>query len=221
MNDVLREELTGRPPVMVVLGGAEYPLAFPMRSIILYKQETAKLNRARGLASPKLSPSEVREVRERHSALLVEASKLKGAEFQRAIQEATLVKLPLDEAAGTGDSLLLMHNWWRISLDDPERIVLALWAGLHQEQPDKSWKAPFTLAELESEKLINMGNVGDFLPQITEALISYIKRETDDSEGEPAPNAPAPEAAAPAETNPEIKTSPSSSSGPSLVATSA
>jgi hypothetical protein len=207
MNAVLATELTG-PPITVQLGGQEYPLAYPMFAVILYRQETARLNRARGLARvqagvlanvPRLTPAELREARERYFALIAEAQGLKGEAFQRLMEEATLVKLPVDEATGAGDSLCLMHNWWRISLDDPERVLLALWAGLHQQSPPDAagktvWKAPFTLAQLEAGDLggISIGNLDTFLPVITKALLAWIKRED-------APkNAAAPEAAAPA-----------------------
>jgi hypothetical protein len=40
MNATLEQELTGGAPVTVKLGGEEYPLAFPMHAVILYKQLT-------------------------------------------------------------------------------------------------------------------------------------------------------------------------------------
>jgi hypothetical protein len=197
MNDVLKQELTGRPPVLVSLGGKEYPLAFSMFPIILYRQETAKLNRDRGVGRPKLTPAEIREARQRHVAIEAEAREKSDnpQEFVQLMQEATLAKLPLDEAAGSGDSLCLMHYWYRITTDDPEKLLLALWCGLHQRQPDETWKVPFTLAQLQDEKLINMGNAGSFVAPITEALLAYIKRDQE----EPVPNVPAPEGTPPAQ----------------------
>jgi hypothetical protein len=40
MNDLLERELTGSAPATVNLGGEEYPLAYPMHAVILYKQLT-------------------------------------------------------------------------------------------------------------------------------------------------------------------------------------
>jgi hypothetical protein len=219
-NEVLQQELIGRPPVLVSLGGEDYPLAFPIYAVILYKQETAKLNRSRGSGRPKPTPSEVRESTQRFSDLLKEAAALDGnsvdgvGKFRQVMEEATLVKLPIDEATGNGDSLCLMHNWYRITLDDPERIVLALWAGLHTRQPDKSWKPRFELSELQDEKLFNMSNAGSFIEPISQALIAHIKR---DEESDPSPNVPAPAAQTPPANSENL---PSEISGPLPVLTS-
>lgn len=39
MQDVLEQEITGKP-VTVALAGQEYQLAYPVRAVILYKQKT-------------------------------------------------------------------------------------------------------------------------------------------------------------------------------------
>src|SRR5882672_146350 len=57
----------------------------------------------------------------------------------------------------SGDSLFQQDSWKRIDLEqDPERWTALLWAGMHEEQPDGSWKSPFTLAELE--RALNFAN---------------------------------------------------------------
>lgn len=40
MNEALKQELTGRAPVLASLGGKEYALAFPIHAVIQYKRLT-------------------------------------------------------------------------------------------------------------------------------------------------------------------------------------
>src|SRR5579872_7025969 len=102
MDPTLEKDLAGGGSVMVKLAGKDYPLAYPMRAVILYRQETAKLNRARGASRPRLSTEETQSARNRFRELIAQAQKAadEGNDFSDLIQEATFVKLPLDEDAG-------------------------------------------------------------------------------------------------------------------------
>src|SRR5579872_2264329 len=59
----------------------------------------------------------------------------------------------------TGDSLFDPASWAKIDLtNDPERWLACLWSGMHRQQPDKTWNAPFTLEELGA--LVDFSNAG-------------------------------------------------------------
>jgi hypothetical protein len=89
----------------------------------------------------------------------------------------------------TGDSLFVGENWAKIELTaDPERWLACLWAGLHVQQPDKSWKSPFTLDELGA--LIAFDNAGEISLVMAKALKQYLPKAEDD----PKTQAPADEA---------------------------
>lgn len=160
MNEALQQELTGRPPVLVSLGGQDYPLAFPIHAVILYKR-------------------------------------------------------------ATGDNLFDGTCWSKIApLEDPERFVACLWAGLHQSADDV-WSAPFTVAQLG--RLIDFSNVTPVCEAISKALSSYFPAVDKKEAGkEPAAAGeeplPAPEAAASSEA---ASASVSAPSGPLPVLTSA
>jgi hypothetical protein len=50
----------------------------------------------------------------------------------------------------TGKSLFDAQTWPQIDLEENGDLWLAcLWAGLHEKQPDKTWKAPYTTEELD------------------------------------------------------------------------
>jgi hypothetical protein len=57
MNEALKQELTGRPPVLVSLGGRDYPLEFSIHAVILYKQLTGD-NLFDGKCWSKIAPLE-------------------------------------------------------------------------------------------------------------------------------------------------------------------
>jgi hypothetical protein len=155
MNDVLKQELTDRKPVLVCLGGQDYPLAFPIHAVILYKQST-------------------------------------------------------------GDNLFDGECWKKIApLEDPERFLACLWAGLHVSSDDK-WTCPFTLAQLG--RLVDFTNVGSTCGAIAEALASYFPAARESQASEEASPKPQElqEVMAPADSEEA-----SVNSGPSLVSTSA
>jgi hypothetical protein len=131
-NALLEQELTGTAPVLVTLGGKEYPLAYTLHAIILYKRET-------------------------------------------------------------GDNLFRMSTWDKIDpLDDPERFLAALWAGLHQEQDDHSWKSPCTREELG--KLVDFNNVGPLANAVLDTLLCYFPKVREKvKEATESPNGQAPE----------------------------
>lgn len=188
MNQILQQELTGTP-VTVSLGGAEYPLAFPIYACMLYKQETAKLDRARRDSKPRLTPVEIKELKQQRRELLQLADDVKPelsdgttpedaaeqiADFYQLIGDAMEISTRLDENRAAGDSLFLEANWIKINTGDPERLVLALWAGLHYSVDDE-WKAPFSLKELNS--LVDPANAEDIVEVIGKALRVYSAKK--------------------------------------------
>lgn len=188
MNQILQQELTGTP-VTVSLGGAEYPLAFPMYACMLYKQETAKLDRARRDSKPRLTSAEIKELKQQRRELLGLADDVRpkvtdGAtpedaaeqisNFYQLIGDAMEISARLDEDRAAGDSLFLEANWVKINTSDPERLVLALWAGLHHSVDDE-WKAPFSLQELD--RLVDPANAEDIVEVIGKALRIYSAKK--------------------------------------------
>lgn len=75
----------------------------------------------------------------------------------------------------TGDSLFDPEAWPRIDLkEDPERWLACLWAGLHQQQPDKSWKSPLTLEELGG--LVDFRNAATITLAMVKALTQFMPK---------------------------------------------
>lgn len=221
MNPVLEEALVGAP-AMVKLGGKEYPLAFRVHAIILYQRETALLDRQRAEERRKhgvarLQPSEIRELAERRRKVLAEAEPFrpkKEREWPESDQvtwealqsEANLLKIAIDEDAGTGDSLYDWYDWRKISTEDPERFLLALWVGLHRYDPERPAGRRFveTLSRDELAELVDLSNGAELTAAIGNALSAHIiaKSETPLNETEaeaeiedPDPNASTPDQA--------------------------
>jgi hypothetical protein len=96
----------------------------------------------------------------------------------------------------TGDSLFDSSAWPKIDLQaDPERWLACLWAGLHVQWPDKSWKSPFSLDELGG--LVDFGNAALLSVAMVKALTAFMPKAKDAPPnvaalGEPAPQAPFP-----------------------------
>jgi hypothetical protein len=131
MNDVLKQELIGRAPVFVSLGGQDYPLAFPIHAVILYKRST-------------------------------------------------------------GDNLFDGVCWKKIApLEDPERFLACLWAGLHVQEPDETWTCPFSVAQLE--RLVDFTNVTPACEAIALALASYFPAAKEPPKDDASPKPPEPE----------------------------
>lgn len=197
-KDVLQREIVGEP-VTVSLGGKDYELAYSIFAVSLYKQETAKLNvrrakEAQDAGRAKLSPAEVRELRTRYNRLIDERQGKSNAELAVLHEELVGLRVQLDEEAGTGDSLFQYVNWWKIRDEDPDRILLALWAGLHQERADEKWESPFTLGQLR--KLVDFSNVGPVAISIGKALFAYMPKV---KEKDKSPNGRGPDREMPAE----------------------
>jgi hypothetical protein len=210
MNELLQEAIAGEP-VLVKLGGREYRLSFPVAAVILYKKETAILDRerARLREGPRLTPAEIRDFRRRWQKLLAEAQTLrpgKGpsgedlawddenfAQYQLLLEEANLLRVAVDENAGTGDSLYDRYTWQKISPDgDPERLLLALWVGLHKFE-DGKYIPQISRAELGTLHL--GGNGPDLTMKIVKALAADIlaaREASEETENAPLPNVPAP-----------------------------
>lgn len=193
MNSLLQEAIAGEP-VTVTLGRTTYPLAFPIQAVILYKRETALLDRDRAKDRPRLTIGEKRSLRARRQKLLTDAylqRPVKGQdwqpdnflEFDLLMEEASTLKILLDEDAGTGDSLYDMYNWRKISPDaDPERLLLALWIGLHEFKGQGS-QIPAGPAErvylprmskTQLGELVDLGNGGDLTMAISKALSAHL-----------------------------------------------
>src|ERR1700728_3901023 len=191
MNSLLQEGIAGEP-VMVTLGRVRYPLAYPMQAVILYKHETALLDRERvkNDGRPRLTREEKRALRDRRSKLLADTDLVrprkhedwlpeKFREFEALMDEATTLKIAFDEDAGTGDSLYDMYNWRKISPDgDPERLLIALWVGLHVFVPSKTPGLPDeyveTLARQKVSSLVEVGNAGALTLAISKALSAHL-----------------------------------------------
>jgi hypothetical protein len=106
----------------------------------------------------------------------------------------------------TGDSLFDPKNWPKIDLQtDPERWMACLWAGLHRQQTDKSWKSPFSLDELGGLINFDFAETTAITVQIGKALAAYMPKP---KPVEPdAPNAPAPGELVPRKTKTEATSS--------------
>lgn len=106
----------------------------------------------------------------------------------------------------SGDSLWDYSCWKKIDLQvDPVRWLACLWAGLHQEQPDQTWKAPFTLDELKSMK-IDYESAVEITTAIGKALLSFFPKAKEADPNGPAPafeKRPAQTSPTPANSTPE------------------
>lgn len=170
MTDLFQQEITG-PPVLVVIAGKEYPLRYDMAAAIIYKAETARIERSRPQApdpDPKcLRCDETKSSHEGPDLIRLDADKhllCWGFRKREAIE---------------GDSLANRFSWARIDLDlDPERWLACLWAGLHQLQPDgktETWKAPMTLGALGAMLPVGAG-LRELSMKMAEALIQHQPR---------------------------------------------
>lgn len=181
MKDVLVSAIA--PPAEISLGGIAYLLSFPMQAVIIYKRETAKIDRRRSEGKPRLTRDEVRVLSQDRSRLLEQARKcappkgeewdpIRQAEFESLMDEATSIKIQIDEDAGKGDSLFDLSNWRKIGFDvDPERLLLSLWVSLHKFEGDQ-YKAPIGMQALG--QMLNASNAADVMSAITQALISSL-----------------------------------------------
>lgn len=208
MDPTLENALVGEP-VTVTLAGKQYELAYPLQGVMLYKTETARVDRARAHGRPKLTHDEKRDLRGRRTAVLKtwplkpldEWTSEDVSESEELLGEATSITCTLDEDAGTGDSLYLVRNWRKIGTDDFERLLLALWVGLHKAtiapgvsphvpeyrpQVSMSELAALRITDTELEKLINAINRA-----LSRSLIATRAKPEAASPNVPAPETPA------------------------------
>ncbi len=106
----------------------------------------------------------------------------------------------------TGDSLFVKENFEKLDLvEDPDRWLKCLWAGLHELQPDRaSWKAPLTLAELGG--LIDFANATPIAEAMARAMMQALPKGSSDPKAQPLPGA--------ADPRPTSPTSPGSTPAP-------
>lgn len=206
MNDFLQEALAGAP-VTVTLGRETYPLAYPIEGVILYKSETARLDRERKQGRAALPREEKRALRDGRRSLLAEADSLRPAagekwnddnfaRFDELFTEALGIKSRLDEEEAAGDSLYDKSNWWKISPEgDPERMRLALWVGLHRFVPGKNGKPVYTprLHRHELGALITLANGEELTVAISKALRAHLIAPPEVAQEEANPNGHSPE----------------------------
>jgi hypothetical protein len=177
MKDLLQQEIS--PPVTVTIGGNSYLLTYGMAAVIVYKAETARIERSRPQPVEKDPLCLCGERKSRHTGLsliiLGEQEDLVcwGFRLYDAVQ---------------GDSLLTAGSWKRIDLDlDPERWLACLWAGLHRLSDDgKNWEAPMSLASLGS-----MIPVGSGARALSLKMVEALKYSSDQTKKKPDPNAEA------------------------------
>lgn len=181
MTDLLQQELTGAP-VTVTIAGAEYPISYGMAAVIVYKAETARIERSRPRAadSDPLCLCGERKSSHAGASLIILDNDGKLACWAFRLYDPA-----------QGDSLLTPGSWKRIDLDqDPERWLACLWAGLHQLSKDGTkWEAPLSLAALGSKIPVGAGARALSLKMI-EALQSSAERPR---KADTSPNAAAPE----------------------------
>lgn len=208
MNQSLAEAIAGEP-ITVKLGKGskreEYPLAFPIQAVILYKRETARIDRERAKDRPRLSLEERHALRDRRRDLLLEADKLrvpqnekwesKFLKFDALMDEASTLKVILDEDAGQGDSLYDMYNWRKISIqEDPERVLLALWVGLHifegkctSGPAERAYMPRMSMVELA--ELVDLSNGQELTLAISKALAGHLVARAESVPEEERPKA--------------------------------
>lgn len=96
----------------------------------------------------------------------------------------------------SGLSLFAPESWAKIDFEEDAEVWTAcLWAGLHQRQSDRSWKAPFTIDEMNDPKLIGLHNAVRVHNAMFRALTNWMPRKKasgDDVESEKKILAPTP-----------------------------
>jgi hypothetical protein len=174
-------------PVPVTIAGRECKLSYPMHAAIVYRRETARIERSR----PQPEDPDPRCV------CGARKSNHKGPGLIRVEDDNLLCPRFRYEDPLLGDSLFNIESWMKINLAfDPERWTACLWAGMHELQPDgKTWKAPFTFEELEASIGIcaETRAIGEKMDEAMRAW--FPKEKARDPNAQAAPDAsPAPTA---------------------------
>jgi len=177
------EEFLVPPPVEVTIAGRVVALSYPMRAVIAYQRETARIERSR----PRQEDPDPRCIcgvlRSGHTGVSL---------IRLGDEEKLLCPGFRAEDQLLGDSLFVFETWRKIELNvDPERWLACLWCGLHQQQADGSWRAPFTLAELEAKLGVGL-EPRAINERMFEALVAWMPKAKPDPNvappGEPAEN---------------------------------
>jgi len=78
----------------------------------------------------------------------------------------------------SGLSLFAKGTWDKLDFEeDSEAWTACLWAGLHVRQDDGSWKAPFTIAELNRPEIISFHNAVSIHNAMFRALTNWMPRK--------------------------------------------
>jgi hypothetical protein len=80
----------------------------------------------------------------------------------------------------TGDSLFAKASYASLDVTkDPKRWLACLWAGLHEQQADKKWKAPYTLDELAGLIDLEAETAGELSVAVATALAAHMTKAKD------------------------------------------
>jgi hypothetical protein len=174
-------------PVPVTIAGRECKLSYPMHAAIIYRRETARIERTR----PQPEDPDPRCI------CGARKSNHKGPGLIRVEDDNLLCPRFRYEDPLLGDSLFNIESWLKINLAfDLERWTACLWAGMHELQPDgKTWKAPFTFEELEASIGIcaETRAIGEKMEEAMRAWFPKEKEKVRDPNAQAAPDAsPAP-----------------------------
>lgn len=170
-------------PINVTIAGQSYSLSYPMRAVIQYQQETARIERRR----PRPADADPRCICGFRKSSHVGPNLIRLDDQQALLCPRFRAEDPL-----LGDSLFLFEAWTKIDLNlDPERWLVCLWCGLHRKV-DGEWRPPFTLDEL-AEKVQLEPQTREISNLMFDALAAWMpKKQKDDVPNVAAPVAPAP-----------------------------
>ena len=143
MSDAVSNAIAA--PVLVVIAGRECKLSYSMHAVLVYRAETARIERSR----PQLEEPDPKCICGGRRSEHVGPNLIRLSDSTTAPEILCLRFRKEDRTSG--DSLYDWRAWLEIDLNiDPERWLACLWAGLHERQADgKTWKAPFTFDELQ------------------------------------------------------------------------
>jgi len=189
----MSETQTAPQPIIVVIAGESYPLAYPMRAVIQYQQETARIERSR----PRPADPDPRCICGYRKSTHVGTSLIRLGDEQQLLCPRFRAEDPL-----LGDSLFVFENWMKIDLNiDPERWLACLHCGLHK-LVDGKWIAPMTRDQL-AEKLPLSADTRVISDLMFDALAAWMPKK---QKGDDVPNVAAPVAPAPIDPSDSLRT---------------
>lgn len=170
-------------PIAIAIDGHSYVLSYPMRAVIQYQRETARIERSR----PRPADPDPRCLCGQRKSVHVGPTQIRLGDRQELLCARFRAEDPL-----LGDSLFIIQSWIKIDLNtDPERWLACLWCGLHQ-RVDGKWIPPMSLDEL-AEKLQLCQDTREISDKMFDALAAWMpKKQKDDVPNVAAPVAPAP-----------------------------